>query len=55
MHYSFVSFQGLFLRNCPWGGGAVYIRDLLVMTEGTRKLWDMLTKFLYLLLNEKYF
>ena len=36
---------GPFLRNCPWGGGggAVYIRDLLVMTEGTRKLWDMLT------------
>ena len=25
------------------GGGAVYIRDLLVMTEGTRKLGDMLT------------
>ena len=24
-------------------GGALYIRDPLVITEGTRKLWDMLT------------
>ena len=31
-----------FFKKLPMGG-AVYIRDLLVMTEGTSKLWDMLT------------
>ena len=31
-----------FFKKLPVGG-PVYIRDLLVMTEGTSKLWDMLT------------